>query len=689
MEPGTTISTWQQAFQDYRIPTTRAIEKQLRAGVSRDKEKLRALVGGSYRELLATAEAIVVLQEKSKVTEDRLSSISHNCRPPQHDISAKSSAPDKAALAQLRLLQRCHTTSSTSLRDRNLMQCSKLVFLSRLLLKSLDNQESLSPSLEYLRNKFGVLRRQLLRQIDATLVSPISEVPNLLEALCSYCLVTSVSSEDALTHLRQLRLEKVRRQLDESAGRETICEGLKYQLVSLQTFKTLSGRPITEAMNNLQKKPILEDSAIRGLESLDLDRLRPLLPEEIRTFVPYFKKIVPSADEMRAKLEAWSQEACQLISTAVDDYLSKLDDITEVLGLRKDIYEILLPVYFSTPASNDINKQIRHSLNQRISQICQSQGTRLSQVTQSLIEIAAGQTSTKSLWDAEAVQTSLEKGASKVIARVKASHSGLNSKLSKASRTLNAWISALHATQNQIDDLPKVRWRDAIEEPDDEQEEESSDVIKMLCKDDPFFYSKTLQDSLQGALADYDTSLASSASAISGESPDVSRAMNLLRSIRVSASALQQVFPEGGSVKGLQDIVPQLRQVLAEDVVRRLSESTERDGTVRKWDKAQLPENMPSPKAFMTLRRLCNIMAEIGGMDIWCTPAVQLVKKEVAARIFMPEHTKDYMEHEFDETYLRIALDHGDEGASETKRQSPAEFDYWTRTKLLFGVLST
>lgn len=45
MEPGTVITTWQQAFEQYRIPTTRAIEKQLRANAARDKEKLRVLVG--------------------------------------------------------------------------------------------------------------------------------------------------------------------------------------------------------------------------------------------------------------------------------------------------------------------------------------------------------------------------------------------------------------------------------------------------------------------------------------------------------------------------------------------------------------------------------------------------------------------------------------------------------------------
>jgi hypothetical protein len=45
METETSITTWQQAFEAYRIPTTRTIEKQLLSDVSLDKEKLRTLVG--------------------------------------------------------------------------------------------------------------------------------------------------------------------------------------------------------------------------------------------------------------------------------------------------------------------------------------------------------------------------------------------------------------------------------------------------------------------------------------------------------------------------------------------------------------------------------------------------------------------------------------------------------------------
>jgi hypothetical protein len=45
MDPGVVIANWQQAFEAYRIPQTRAVEKQLRSSAAQNKEKLRTLVG--------------------------------------------------------------------------------------------------------------------------------------------------------------------------------------------------------------------------------------------------------------------------------------------------------------------------------------------------------------------------------------------------------------------------------------------------------------------------------------------------------------------------------------------------------------------------------------------------------------------------------------------------------------------
>ncbi|EXJ87583.1 hypothetical protein A1O3_04543 [Capronia epimyces CBS 606.96] len=692
MDPGATITTWQQAFEEYRIPVTRAIEKQLRASAARDREKLRALVGGSYRDLLATAEAIVGLETTSKAAEEHLASISLNCRPPNQDVSARPPAPEKVALAQVRLLQQCCITSATALRAQNILQCAQLIVVSSLLLKSLGGQQGLIQSLEFLRDKIGLLRRQLLRQVDAKLVNPVSNRSGLLNSLCSYCLVTSVSSEDALAHLRQLRLDKLRRQLTKSGNRDTISNALQYQIISLQAFKSLTGRPIVEAMNGLQRRPILADPTIRELETLDLDRTWPLLPTEIQTFVPYFKRSTSTSEEIESKLEAWSLEVSRVLSTSLDRHLAGMNDITTVLELRKELYATLLPSYFSTPASANITEHIRQSLNQRLNTICQEQGSRLTEITRLLSDGTHTRQSTKSLWDAELVQTSLSHGGSRFTKQVKNRHAGLNGVLSKGAKLLDAWLLSVNDTQNQIDELVKIRWRDIVEEPEEEQEDDASELIRALSEKDKEIYSNSLQESLRKSLADYQKSMVEATSYITDTTPSVASAVMLLRSIRTSTVALQRAFLDDSRFESLDTLVTKLHEVVAHEVTRRLSQSMEEGTRPQKLGKTTLPNDMPSPTAFSTLRKLCKIMLEIGGTDLWSPPAVSMVKKAVYHRIFGTANVSSYTSSGFDQAYLRAAL--GPDPRQNLSKESdseadvPAAAEYWTRTKLLFGVIA-
>lgn len=45
MDKLNTPASWQEAFELHKIPVIRNIEEQLRTGVSRDKERLRDIVG--------------------------------------------------------------------------------------------------------------------------------------------------------------------------------------------------------------------------------------------------------------------------------------------------------------------------------------------------------------------------------------------------------------------------------------------------------------------------------------------------------------------------------------------------------------------------------------------------------------------------------------------------------------------
>lgn len=652
-----------------------------------------SLNSGSYRELLATAESIVVLDSKTKVAEEHLSMTGHNCRPPTHDVRTKSLDKKKVVLAELRLLQRCCTTVATLLRELKILQCAQLLVVSRLLLKSLLDRQLPATGLDLLPNKISLLRRQLLRQIDARLTSPLSQLPGLVEAICSYCLVTSLSSEDALSHLHQQRFEKMRRTLHRgSKDSHNIQEALRYQLVSLQTFQALAGRPLAEAMTNLQKRAILADPALRNLESLDLDRTVSLISSDIQSFVPYFKKSTLTPEDARAKLEAWSDGATQVLVTTLVTYLNASSDTFSVLNLRKELYTALLPSYFSTPGAANMHQQIRRILNEKLQSVCLSQVKQLHDITSNLIEGPADAPEVKSLWDNDIAQSGSNTQGSRLIKQVKSRHTGHHNSLNKAQKSLGKWVASTKTTEASLTELSKTSWRDMMEEPDEEDEEEALDLSKQLGKIDVEGYIKFLQSSLQEGLSAYEASIVDAATRIGTDNSDVGRSVALLRSIRMSVAVLQDAYPHYMAFEKIQEVIPQLHDSVAGEVVHRLSEMSERKGRSKMSPNESLPEDMPSPRAFLTLRRLCKIMFDVGGTDIWSASAVEKVKIQVHARLFDSEHKNAYMTTEFDEAYLQAALGTtakiADDAPDSAAGHVQAAQDYWTRTVLLFGLLS-
>ncbi|KAJ9603361.1 hypothetical protein H2200_012139 [Cladophialophora chaetospira] len=715
MDSGTTVVNWQQAFESYSIPQTRAIEKQLRSNAAQNKEKLRTLVGyvahrdtlvteiscprtdsfsacsGSYRELLATAQAIVVLDEETRVAENHLSKIGHDCRPSQLNTTPRPPPIGKVALAQYRLLQRCCTTLASSLRTNDLLQCARLTVVSRLLLKSLGDMQTAIKNLDFLRNKLSSLRRNLLLRLESRLINPTSRLSDLLESICSYCLVTSSSAEDALAYLRQLRLKKIRHLLTASHKQATICEALRYQLLSLQTFRSLLGRPIVEAMNELQKRPILLELGNVHLESLDLDRIISLIPSDIRSFVPYFKRIASSSEEMQSKFETWSEQVCRVSSDALRQCLSGMVQLDEVTDIRRQLYTLLLPFYFSTPAGSHIKEQIAHAINEKVSAICQRYGAQLNRSTSLLLDHQATGRPTGALWDDALALSTLDAGGEKLIRQVKKRHTGQNAASSKASKTLSRWTSTAKTTLDQLDEMSKTRWRDVLEEPDEENEDEAVALIRTLSETEPRLFKEALQVALHQAVLKHDTSVAEAVRSTIDTKGDILPAVALLRSIRLSMSSLQSALPEHAKFERLQEIVPQLQQMIANEVAEQLSQTVSSGKKPESYEKGMLPERMPSPRAFATLRRLCKIMMNMGGADLWSPPTINLVKQAVGCRIFDPESKGLCIENEFDDAYLSTALGRtSGENAQDgqiSKELAKSASEYWARTKLLFGVL--
>lgn len=72
------FKSWEDAFQ-HPVAQVRKFESQLRTHAEQNRQKLRTIVGGSYRDLLGTADRIIAMDLDMKAVEQDLSLAGSRC----------------------------------------------------------------------------------------------------------------------------------------------------------------------------------------------------------------------------------------------------------------------------------------------------------------------------------------------------------------------------------------------------------------------------------------------------------------------------------------------------------------------------------------------------------------------------------------------------------------------------------
>jgi hypothetical protein len=465
----------------------------------------------------------------------------------------------------------------------------------------------------------------------------------------------------------------------------------KYYIDSLRTTKLLLGQDVPRALQRLQQTAILQDPKVLRLEHLDLNTLRMLMPDEIQTFTPYVKKSVLSEHDANSLLERWSEEAFVTVKGQLTTHLETLADTSSAFKLRQDLLSAWLQTCFSTPAHTDIVDTLRSILNEHIESLIQAQISGIANIATHIIEFSENALETISkpnanatipaIWSPSLVTTPLTNTATPFLNHLRTAHLNSTPHLLSLSASLTTWCSSITTLRTQISTLTQLRWRDSLEEPDDPDSPTATSILRALSITDPTAYLETLTSSLDGSLASLQDRLSAAAHA----SSTTSESLFLLRAVRECSIQLSTTFPET-SPGHLYSAIPHLHAVLARDIVGKLAARMEVPR--RHPPLTTLPPNLPSPSAFSTLRALCAIMLEIGGIDTWTSAATQIIKTATLSHILDPEKKEHYRRNIFDEVYLRTALggDTTEMGEVDVETRKAA-VEYWSRTRLLFGVL--
>ncbi|KAI9772900.1 MAG: hypothetical protein M1840_008782 [Geoglossum simile] len=646
------LKTWEDAFQ-YPIPTVRQLEQQLRSELANNQERLRTLVGASYRDLLGTAERIVEMDGTMQQVETHLGVISQKCNSRTLDkiarnyaafdgVSKANESKQYTLISQLAVLQACPAVVSRLLRKGgSSLIAAKILVVSRLLHKAL-SQGSDAPSLvEKLRNQLASLRRHLLRHIDRQFSNPNASASTLVEPMCAFALATSSSPIDVLRHFHHVRHKAITGQLDRNETKHSnILKALKLYIQTLLDTRALFPERLASSLGRLKLRPLLRDPDVLSTVELGLDIHEKWISDDIRIFTPWIRHDDLQKPQVGILLGGWSKQMFSTLIKGLRGSLSSVEDFRTLVQLRTDILEAWLDgrnkVVGFTPVES--LERLRSALNERLLEFVRGRAHRLefvgAQVTATLRNWEVGVTELREdLWSPSVTSMDISNGATEFKSMVIDQSHGRNASVLRVLRGYETWLNTILEVTTIIKELRGQRWDEAIDDVEDEIDLESR--ATQLSRDDPDLLEGELGKALTTAFQELGN-VTSSAAAESEQGPKAIFLLRILREIRRQAPGLGNTDAFGLS------IIPILHGRVAETTSFTPLKLFERLTSKARWDRnnparalwegtPQLPVQ-PSPGVFKLLYGLVTSMAEQGS-DIWSPTATLALKSHVGQRI--------------------------------------------------------
>ncbi|KAK3333916.1 hypothetical protein B0T19DRAFT_382955 [Cercophora scortea] len=669
-----TLTSSAQIFSaNHSLPQIRAIHKALHAEIDDKAARLRTQVGGSYRELLGTADTIVRMRLDMEVVQGTLGRMGSRCGRAvvggkvaglgRFVVERSEADGEMGACARERLLEACVLAAGTVLRgsgegmgrgDR-LVVAAKLCVLGRLLGKSAGGGRDVERRLD-------ALRRRLLLGVKSVLAhvhvgggrEKRGAGDDVLKALSAYSLPTNSGAQDVLRHFLRVRAEamalatEVVVQLEGSSGPEQRraaprdvlrCLGLYTQ--TLQDVQALVPHRLPDALAALKKDTLLADESLRRMEGLRLDVYERWCGDEIRYFTPFIRHDDLGGGQAREMLASWAKEGGEVFLGGLERTLEGMVEFKAIVEMRTSVLKLWIAEGGKVRGfdASVMLDRIRAVVNGHMLQVLEAKVNKLrlvgSEASAALDAWREGTTDRHlGLWDEGSFDMELAGGAAQFTQDVVARLYGRNDAVSKAVASYKSWHHVIDDVGQVVDQLKRQRWDNDVDEIEDEETIEHRQ--KLLAKEDPQKLHDHLNLSLVKAFGNLDAHLASLWEAHRegpNKGPIAMYLLRLLRDIRARLPELEAVTTFGLAA------VPSLHEALAATVVIAPLDELATVALARRtvigkslWEGVPALPTSPSPGIFRFLRDLSVSMGDAGG-DLWSPAAVDALRRHLRQRL--------------------------------------------------------
>ena len=650
----------------------RILHRTLHGKIEEKATRLRTQVGGSYRELLGTADTIVQMRSDNAEVQELLGQIGGKCG--RGVVGSKAmglinfgnrDTDEEAYLrekARMKLLDNCALVAGRILKggselaedvgngDR-LVLATKMLVLSRLLTKELDAagvSAKTRPTLETSKKTLLSLRRRLTSEIERTLkkIDEDTARENLLKALCAYSLTTSSGAKDVLQYLLRIRGQAIAEKLEEEDGRQTktedVMEALKLYTRTLLDVQALVPLKLSQAFSALKKQPLLADAVLKHLEGLRLDLYEMWCGEDVQHFTPFIRHDDLDGKYARESLHKWAETGSTVLVKGLKQTLFHMVDFKSIMDFRTSVLQLWIREGGRAKGFDptDMQDELREAVNQHMLLVLEAKVTKLrlvgSEIKATLDSWQDGVTDKhQGLWDDEdSYEIAQEQGAASLVQEVMVRLYGRNDAVSRAVNSYSSWYHVIGDVRDVVDELKKQRWDNDFDEVEDEETIDARQ--ELLSQEDPNTLQTRLDATLDRCFKDLEQQIKAAREATPERASSGAVAMYLLRVLR----DIRRQLPDRSAIKSFGlEMVPSLHETviapLVTPVIQNFAESGLQERAVVSrplWEGEPALPNQPSPAIFQLLNNLSMAMAD-AGVDLWTSAAVGILKNRFGEQL--------------------------------------------------------
>ncbi|KAM3423412.1 hypothetical protein BST61_g845 [Cercospora zeina] len=637
-----TLESWEDAFQ-YPLPVVRKLEQQLRRNIDDNRQKLRSLVGASYRDLLGTAERIIDMDEQIHSVESQMTDIGRRCNTRNLEqirenhkrvrreptmTGRKSDSDDRLQkIAQTKVLQNAISVSSRVVRNSgDALGAAKVLVLARLLHKSLAEGEEPPAVLEMLQKKLGSARKRLLGYIARALSRRNSDRSATINTLCAYALLSASAPQDVLRYFLQLRFEQLET-TGEAATESGIIDMLALYSQTLSDTKDLFPRRFSEALSQVTTNALVRDPDVRAIYELSLDVYERWITEDVRNFHPWVRHDQLQVASVSAATSSWARQGQECLLQTLQTALADQEDMHKVLQLRQNVISkyLVLSAQLHHDSQTQGLKDIRKAFLERLELLVEG-----ATVVKEFVPNAqsdASESSPMSMWAAATTEMDANREVMHFRRDVLDRHHGRPKLMHGSTAVLDEWLVRLRDYGEAIAGMRSTKWDDDLDlELDDLMEDEPLQV--MLSTRDPQQLEQKLHDATSVSLQNMFTTIEKSFESDS----DPVLLIRLLREVEDRRRGLTDLIEDVESIKPngafVAALYRQIAMTIIADHVDKFTQGLPRPLRVATtlWDGTPPLPVQPSPTTFRLLKNLHNDMTKLG-KDVWSPAAVQILKR--------------------------------------------------------------